>query len=83
MMPQTVPNKPIKGAAEPVVARNNSRDSIVLISFWICTSTTFSMRFCTPWKPARRAASWLRFHSRIAAMKIAASPRLGRVPNAK
>ena len=74
MMPHTVPNRPMKGAAEPVVARNSRRASTSCISFWICTSITFSMRFWTPWKPARMAASWLRFHSRMAAMKMAASP---------
>ena len=41
---------------------------------------TFSMRFCTPWKPARMALSWLRFHSRIAAMKSCAMPPIWRGP---
>jgi hypothetical protein len=38
----------------------------------MATSMTFSMRFCTPAKPARMAAPWLCFHSCMAAMKMEA-----------
>ena len=71
MMPQTVPNRPIKGPAEPTVAKTNSRRSSRSTSRAMVTSITFSIRIC---KPANERAwpSKLRFHSRIAATNSAA-----------
>src|SRR6266576_1500712 len=71
MMPQTVPNRPTKGPAEPTVARTRSRRSSRSISRAIETFITFSIRICSP----ANDRAWLskdRFHSRIAATKQAA-----------
>src|SRR5450755_1361160 len=76
MMPQTVPNRPTKGPAEPTVASTKSRRSSRSISLEIETFMTFSIRI---WRPAKERA-WLsneRFHSRIAATKHAAIDCVG------
>src|ERR1700709_2841712 len=76
MMPQTVPNRPTKGPAEPTVASTNSRRSSRSISREIETFMTFSIRICSPAKDR----AWLsneRFHSRIAATKQAAIDCVG------
>ena len=77
MMPQTVPNRPTKGPAEPTVASTSSRRSSRSISRAMVTSITFSMRVC---KPANDLAepSKLRFHSRMAATNSAAIECVGR-----
>ena len=66
MMPHTVPNRPMKGAVEPTVARNSRRRSSCSISRLMVTSITFSTR---SWMPpmARMLPSTERFHSRMAA----------------
>ena len=48
MMPQIVPNRPMKGPAEPTVASTSSRRSMCSISRAMATSMTFSMRICSP-----------------------------------
>src|SRR5579862_2891751 len=76
MMPQTVPNRPTNGPAEPTVASTRRRRSSRSISRAIETFITFSMRI---WRPAKERA-WLskeRFHSRIAATKQAAIDWVG------
>ena len=50
MMPQTVPNRPMKGPAEPTVASTRSRRSRRSTSRAMVTSMTFSMRICRPAK---------------------------------
>ena len=67
----------MKGAAEPMVARKLSRFSSASLSRAIATSSTFSRR---PWTPMNEDAfcSWLRFHSFIAATKMAPRPGDGR-----
>ena len=77
MMPQTVPNRPMKGPAEPTVARTSRCRSSRATSRWMVTSMTFSMRICRPAKE-RGWLSTLRFHSRIAATNSAASECVGR-----
>ncbi len=77
MMPQTVPNRPTKGADEATVARNNRLDSSRSTSRAIETSSTLSRRACRPRKEA--AGFWNeRFHSRIAETNRLAAPELGR-----
>ena len=71
MMPQTVPNRPIKGPAEPTVASTRRRRSSRSTSRAMVTSITFSIRICRPAKE-RGLPSKLRFHSRIAATNSAA-----------
>ena len=44
MMPQTVPNRPTKGPAEPTVASTSRRRSSRSISRAMVTSMTFSIR---------------------------------------
>ena len=77
MMPQTVPNRPTKGPAEPTVARTSRRLSSRSTSRAMVTSITFSMRICRPAKE-RAGPSKLRFHSRIAATNSAAMEWVGR-----
>jgi hypothetical protein len=77
MMPQTVPNRPMKGPAEPTVASTSSRRSSRSISRAMVTSITFSMRICSPAKE-RDCPSKLRFHSRMAATNNAAIECVGR-----
>ena len=45
MMPQTVPNRPMKGPAEPTVASTRSRRSSRSTSRVMVTFITFSMRW--------------------------------------
>ena len=71
MMPHTVPNRPMKGPAEPTVASTSRRRSSRSISRAMVTSITFSMRVCRP-ANERGLPSKLRFHSRIAATNSAA-----------
>ena len=77
MMPQTVPNRPMKGADEPMVASTRSLDSSRSTSRWMVTSTTLSMRWLSP-ITERLVPSKERFHSRIAATKTAAMVLVGR-----
>src|SRR5690242_17583435 len=70
MMPATVPNRPIKGPAEPTVASTNSFRSMCSTSRAMATSMTFSMRICSP-ANERTCPSRLRFHSRLAATNSA------------
>src|SRR6201999_4023379 len=82
MMPQTVPNRPTKGLAEPTVANTRRRRSNRSISREMDTFMTFSMRIC---RPAKERA-WLsneRFHSRIAATKQAAIECVGLADSAR
>src|ERR1700730_8336663 len=82
MMPQTVPNRPTKGPAEPTVASTRSRRSSRSISLEIETFMTFSIRICSPAKDR----AWLsndRFHSRIAATKQAAIDCVGLAESAR
>ena len=53
MMPHTVPKRPMKGAAEPTVARKPRRFSSVSLSRAMATSSTLSSRACTPMKLSR------------------------------
>ena len=73
MMPMTVPNRPMKGAAEPVVARKPSRPSSRSISRVSARSIALSMRVCRP-SGDLAPFSKLFFHSRMAATKIAPMP---------
>src|SRR6201993_1605776 len=76
MMPQTVPNRPTNGPAEPTVATTKTRRSSRSTSRAIETFMTFSIRICKPAKDR----DWLsndRFHSRIAATKQAAIDWVG------
>ena len=77
MMPQTVPNRPTKGPAEATVARNRRFDSSRSTSREIDTSSTLSMRACSPMKEEPTFCTE-RFHSRIAATKRLAMPVAGR-----
>src|SRR6516164_1333110 len=70
MMPQIVPNRPMKGPAEPTVASTRSRRSICSTSRAMATSMTFSMRICSPAND-RAWPSKLLFHSRMAATNSA------------
>src|SRR6185437_7328522 len=82
MMPQTVPNRPTKGLAEPTVASTRSLRSSRSISRAIETFITFSIRI---WRPPKDRA-WLSndlFHSRIAATKQAAIDWVGLVESAR
>src|SRR5947207_7013050 len=82
MMPQTVPNRPTKGPAEPTVASTSNRRSSRSISRAMDTFITFSIRIC---RPAKERA-WLsneRFHSRIAATKHAAIDCVGFADSAR
>src|SRR3981081_1743609 len=82
MMPQTVPNRPTKGPAEPTVASTKSRRSSRSTSLEMETFMTFSIRIC---RPAKERA-WLsneRFHSRIAATKQAAIDCVGLAESAR
>ncbi len=78
MMPHTVPNRPMKGAVEPTVARNVSLRSSRSTSREMVTSMTFSTLSWTPGmgrvprSPPSRSVD--RFHSRIAATNSAAMP---------
>ena len=82
MMPQTVPNRPTKGPAEPTVASTSSRRSSRSISRAMVTSMTFSMRVCRPAKDLA-CPSKLRFHSRIAATNSAAIECVGRADSVR
>ena len=82
MMPQTVPNRPMNGPAEPTVASTKSRRSRRSTSRAIVTSITFSMRICSP-ANERAWVSKLRFHSRIAATNSAAMEWLGRAESVR
>src|ERR1700759_5346051 len=76
MMPQTVPNRPTNGPAEPTVASTSNLRSSRSTSRAIDTFITFSIRICSPAKER----DWLsneRFHSRIAATKQAAIDCVG------
>src|SRR5208283_3022596 len=77
MMPQTVPKRPTKGLAEATVASTSSEDSSFSTSRPIETSSTLSMRVCSPMKEAFGFCTE-RFHSRIAATKSEAVPFVGR-----
>ena len=83
MMPQTVPNRPTKGAVAPTEARNTIHRSCRSISRWIVTAIARSTRSRTLDRvtsaPATRA---LRRHSPIAAPNTAASGWAGLVPSA-
>src|SRR6266852_4920376 len=82
MIPQTVPNRPTNGPAEPTVANTKSLRSSRSISRAIETFITFSIRIC---RPAIERA-WLsneRFHSRIAATKQAAIDCVGFAASAR
>ena len=83
MMPQTVPNRPTKGAVEPTVARNGMKRSSRSISRPTVTLMTRSMRSCRlafiELLPSRPLAT-LRRHSRIAAANTADIGSAGRVP---
>src|SRR6478752_3607176 len=61
MMPQTVPNRPMKGADDPMVASTRSFDSSRSTSRLMLTSSTLSMRWDRPAK-ARLEPSNERFH---------------------
>ncbi|MNL25124.1 hypothetical protein D3C87_1465950 [compost metagenome] len=76
MMPHTVPNRPMKGPADPTVARKLRRFSRYSLSRAIATSSTLSRRCCMPTKLAA-FCSWLRFHSFIAATNTEPSPPEG------
>src|ERR1700740_3158326 len=76
MMPQTVPNRPTNGPAEPTVASTSRRRSSRSTSRAIDTFITFSIRICRPAKE-REWLSKERFHSRIAATKQAAIDCVG------
>ena len=73
MMPTTVPNRPMKGAAEPMVARKPSLPSSRSISRVSARSIALSMRVCRP-SGDFAPFSKLFFHSRMAATKIAPMP---------
>src|ERR1700720_4985529 len=77
MMPQTVPNRPMKGPAEATVASTRRLDSSFSTSRAIETSRTFSMRACRPMKD-EAAPCTERRHSRIAATNKAAMLDAGR-----
>ena len=82
MMPQTVPNRPTKGPADPTVASTSKRRSSRSTSRAIETFMTFSIRI---WRPAKDRV-WLsneRFHSRIAATKQAAIDCVGLADSAR
>ncbi len=72
-MPTTVPNRPMKGAAEPMVARKPSRPSSRSISRVSARSIALSMRVCRP-SGDLAPFSKLFFHSRMAATKIEPMP---------
>ena len=62
MMPITVPNRPMNGAAEPVVARNGTIDSSLVISVGRARRSARSMFSRSPssrW-PARWRGRWRR-----------------------
>src|SRR5207248_5207278 len=82
MMPQTVPNRPTKGPAEPTVASTRSRRSSRSTSRAIETFITFSIRICSP-AMERAWVSNERFHSRIAATKHAAIDCVGLADSAR
>src|ERR1700744_2648386 len=72
MMPNTVPNRPMNGPAEAMVARTRRFDSSRSTSRAIETSRTLSMRAGRPRNEP--AACWNeRFHSRMAATNRAAA----------
>src|SRR5207237_7627693 len=72
IMPQTVPNRPTKGAVAPTVARNGIKRSTRSISRPSVTFMTRSIRCCRLARIVavpRRPLAALRRHSRIAAAK--------------
>ncbi len=73
MMPTTVPNRPMKGADDPIEARKPRRPSSRSISRVSASSIALSMRVCRP-SGERAPFSKLFFHSRMAATKIAPMP---------
>ncbi len=82
MMPQTVPNRPTNGPAEPTVASTRSLRSSRSTSRAMETFITFSIRIC---RPAKERV-WLsneRFHSRMAATKHAAIDCVGLADSAR
>ena len=82
MMPQTVPNRPTNGPAEPTVASTSRRRSSRSTSRAMETFITLSIRICRPAKER----DWLsneRFHSRIAATKHAAIDCVGLADSAR
>ncbi|MHC2261774.1 hypothetical protein ACVIVC_003546 [Sinorhizobium meliloti] len=73
MIPTTVPKRPMKGAAEPIVASEPSLASSASDSRASVTSIARSIRICRP-IGARAPRSKLFFHSRMAETKIAPIP---------
>lgn len=72
-MPTTVPNRPINGAADPMVASELRRASRLSDSRARLTSIALSMRICRPIGDlAPRSKDF--FHSRMADTKIALMP---------
>ena len=77
MIPQTVPNRPTKGAVDATVASTSRPASSFSTSRAMETSRTFSSRACRPMKEL--VVVWKeRFHSRMAATKHDAMPIVGR-----
>src|SRR5208282_781467 len=76
MMPNTGPKRPMNGPADATVASTSRFDSSRSTSRAIETSSTLSMRACSPRNEP--VACWNeRFHSRIAATNSAAAPAFG------
>ena len=73
MMPTTVPNRPMKGADDPMEARKPSRPSSFSISRVSARSIALSMRVCRPCGDFA-PFSKLFFHSRMAETKIEPMP---------
>ncbi len=83
IMPQTVPNRPTKGAVAPTVARNGIKRSTRSISRPSVTFMTRSIRCCRLARIVavpRRPLAALRRHSRIAAAKTELIGSCGRWP---
>ena len=82
MMPQTVPNRPMKGAVEPTEARNTIQRSIRSISRWVATAIARSTRSRTAeWLMSAPATRAVRRHSPIAAPNTAAIGWAGLAPS--
>ena len=82
MMPQTVPNSPMKGAAEPVLARKVRRFSSRSISRPMVTPMARSTRSFVPATiMAPEPPSVERRHSRMPALNTAASGWVGCSPS--
>ncbi|MCY1310922.1 hypothetical protein D9M70_611660 [compost metagenome] len=77
MIPTTVPKRPMKGAAEPIVASEPRRASSDSDSRESVTSMARSIRICRP-IGERAPRSKLFFHSRMAETKIAPMPAVCR-----